>query len=145
MTKKVITATPNDPILFVETLLLKYGISRIVVKRGQKPIGMITFRDFVPAKIPQWIAESADPKEVQEYKFGKGLSEETYSNPMSYLFPFNATDIMTPNPVTIDKDKDVKSAILLMIKYNIGGLPVVRNSKLVGIITKSDIVRILAK
>ena len=145
MTKKVITVAPNDPILFVETLLLKYGISRIIVKRDQKPIGIITFRDFVPAKIPQWIAESADPKEVQEYKFEKGLREETYSNPLSYLFPFNAIDIMTSNPVTINNDDDVKSAILLMIKYNIGGLPVVKKSKLVGIITKSDIVRILAQ
>ena len=145
MTKQVITVAPNDPILFVETLLLKYGISRIIVKRSQKPIGIITFRDFVPAKIPQWIAESADPKEVQEYKFEKGLQEETSSNPLGYLFPFNAIDIMTPNPITINKDKDVKSAILLMIKYNISGLPVVRNSKLIGVITKSDIVRILAK
>lgn len=97
----------------------------------------------MPAKIPQWIAESADPREVQEYKFKKGL-EEIHSNQMSYLFPFHATDIMTPNPVTVDMDKDVKSAITLMIKHNISGLPVVKKSKLVGIITKSDIVSALA-
>ena len=71
MKSRVITAAPSDPILHVESLLLKYGISRIIIKRNQKPVGMITFRDFVPAKIPQWIAESADPKEVQEYKFKK--------------------------------------------------------------------------
>jgi CBS domain-containing protein len=97
----------------------------------------------VPAQIPQWIAESADPKDVQEYKFKKGL-EETHSNQMSYLFPFHATDIMASNPITIEADKDVKLAITLMIKHNIGGLPVVKKSKLVGIITKSDIVNVLA-
>jgi CBS domain-containing protein len=143
MKSKVVTAAPSDPILHVEGLLLKYGISRIIIKRNQKPVGIITFRDFVPAKIPQWIAESADPKEVQEYKFKKGL-EEKHSNQMSYLFPFHATDIMATNPITVDADKDVKYAITKMIKHNISGLPVVKNKKLSGIITKSDIVNALA-
>jgi len=144
MKKEVITAAPSDPILHVESLLIRYGISRIIIKRNQKPVGIITFRDFVPAKVPQWIAESADPKEIQEYKFKKGL-EETHSNQMSYLFPFHSTDIMTSNPITIEGDKDIKEAILLMIKHNISGLPVVKKSKLIGIITKSDIVNVLAR
>ncbi|MGY5143924.1 MAG: CBS domain-containing protein [Candidatus Nitrosopumilus sp. bin_32a] len=143
MNNKVITAEPGDPILHIESLLIKYGISRVIIKRNQKPVGIVTFRDFVPAKIPQWIAESADPKEVQEYKFKKGL-EETHSNQMSYLFPFHATDIMSTNPITVEDDEDIKLAITKMIKYNISGLPVVKNSKLVGIITKSDIVNTLA-
>ena len=142
MQKKVISAEPSDPILLVESLLIKYRISRIIIKRDQKPVGIITFRDFVPAKIPQWIADSADPKEVQEYKFKKGLNEIN-SNQMSYLFPFHATDIMTVNPITVESDKDVKYAITLMIKYNISGIPVVKKSKLCGIITKSDIVQVL--
>ncbi len=143
MKTDIITAAPSDPILFVESLLLKYGISRIIIKRNQKPVGVITFRDFVPAKIPQWIAESADPKEVQEYKFKKGLTE-THANQMNYLFPFHATDIMSTNPITVNKDNEVKVAITKMIKYNISGLPVLNNSRLVGIITKSDIVSTLA-
>ncbi len=143
MKSKVITAAPSDPILHVESLLLRYGISRIIIKRNQKPVGIITFRDFVPAKIPQWIAESADPKEVQEYKFKKGL-EETHSNQMSYLFPFHATDIMATNPITVEADKEVKLAITKMIKHDISGLPVVKKGKLVGIITKSDVVNTLA-
>jgi len=144
MKRELITAAPSDPILHVESLLIKYRISRVIIKRDQKPVGIITFRDFIPAKIPQWIAESADPKEVQEYKFKKGL-EEIHSNQMSYLFPFNSTDIMTPNPITVEADEDVKQAIVLMIKHNISGLPVIKKSKLVGIITKSDIVSVLAE
>ncbi|MDH5463131.1 MAG: CBS domain-containing protein [Nitrosopumilus sp.] len=144
MKKEVVTAEPSDPILHVESLLIKYGISRVIIKRSQKPVGVITFRDFVPAKIPQWIAESADPKEVQEYKFKKGL-EEIHSNQMSYLFPFHATDIMSSNPITVEMNEDVKLAITLMIKYDVSGLPVVNKSKLVGIVTKSDIVNVLAE
>ena len=111
MKRDLITVAPSDPILYIENLLIKYGISRVIVKRNQKPVGIVTFRDFVPAKIPQWIAESADPKEVREYKFKKGLGGNPRSNQMSYLFPFHATDIMTPNPITVDMDEDVKLAI----------------------------------
>ncbi len=143
MRRDVITAAPSDPILHAESLLIRYGISRVIIKRNRLPVGVITFRDFVPAKIPQWIAESADPKEVQEYKFKKGL-EEIHSNQMSYLFPFHCTDIMTSNPITIEENEDIKQTIVLMIKNNISGLPVVKKSKLVGIITKSDIVKVLA-
>ena len=143
MRREVITAAPSDPILHVESLLIKYGISRVIIKRNQRPVGIITFRDFVPAKIPQWIAESADPKEVQEYKFKKGL-EERHQNQLSYLFPFHATDIMASNPITVEADEDVKQAIMLMVKHDISGLPVVKKSKLVGIITKSDIVNAIA-
>ena len=144
MKRELITAAPSDPILQVESLLIKYGISRVIIRRNQKPVGIITFRDFIPAKIPQWIAASADPIEVQEYKFKKGL-EEIHSNQLSYLFPFHSTDIMTPNPITVEADEDVKQAIVLMIKYNISGLPVVKKSKLVGIITKSDIINAIAE
>ena len=48
-----------------------------------------------------------------------------------------------PNPITINEDENVALAITLMIKYGISGLPVLRKSKLVGIITKTDIVRAL--
>ena len=141
MRKQVISATPSDPILHVEKLLLKYGISRVVIKRNQRPVGIITFRDFVPAKIPQWIAKNADPREVQEYKWKKGL-EEIHSNEISYLFPFQASDIMSENLITVEHDAEIRKVITLMIKYNISGLPVIKKSRLVGIITKSDIVKI---
>ena len=143
MKKKLVTSSPSDPILHIENLLIRFGISRVIIKREQKPVGIITFRDFVPAKIPKWIAESADPKELQEYKFKKGL-RQSHSNYLSYLFPFQATDIMSSPPITVESNSDIKQAIFLMIKHNISGIPVTKNQKLVGIITKSDIVGILA-
>ena len=144
MKKKLVTASPSDPILHIENLLIRFGISRVIIKRDQKPVGIVTFRDFVPAKIPKWIAESADPRELQEYRFKKGL-HQSHSNYLSYLFPFQATDIMASPPITVNSDEDIRQAIFLMIKHSISGIPVVRNQKLVGIITKSDIIGILAK
>ncbi len=64
---------------------------------------------------------------------------------MAYLLPFNAVDIMSSNPITIKPNEGVEMAILLMIRHDISGLPVVKNSKIVGIITKSDIVNAIAE
>ena len=144
MTRNVITAMPGDSLLYVESLLIHNRIARIVVQRDRIPVGVITFRDFVPAKLPYWIAQSADPKEVQEYKM-KGSFDEFHVNQMSHLLHFKAVDIMSPNPITIDADEDVGVAVLLMIRNNISGIPVVKKSKLVGIITKTDIVKAIAE
>ena len=144
MTRKVITVTPMDSILLVESLLINNQITRIVVQRKRKPVGIITHRNFVPAKIPHWIAETADPKELERYQKIHQIME-LQSNQLSYLLPFKAVDIMTPNPITVDANDDVSVAALLMIRHDISGLPVVRKSTLVGIITKSDIVKAIAK
>jgi CBS domain-containing protein len=144
MTHKVITVTPSDSVLLVESLLINNRITRIVVERKRKPVGIITHRNFLPAKIPHWIAETADPKELERYQGAHQLME-LQTNQLSYLLPFKAVDIMTPNPITVDANDDVSVAALLMIRHDISGLPVVRKSFLVGIITKSDIVNAIAK
>ena len=46
---------------------------------------------------------------------------------------------MIRNPITLDENKTVRDANQLMEQYSIGGLPVLSNNKLVGIITKRDI------
>ncbi|HXG14141.1 MAG TPA: CBS domain-containing protein [Candidatus Nitrosotenuis sp.] len=143
MTAKVITVMPADSLLLVESLLVRHGISRIVVERNKKPVGIITNRDFLPAKMPRWIREFADPKEVEEYRLSP-RPDEFRMNQLSYILSFRAEDIMTPNPVTVDADDDVSTAALLMIRNGISGLPVVKKSLLCGIMTKSDIVKAIA-
>ncbi|HXV50852.1 MAG TPA: CBS domain-containing protein [Nitrosopumilaceae archaeon] len=144
MTAKVVTVMPADSLLLVESLLVKYRISRIVVERNKKPVGIITNRDFLPAKMPRWIRQFADPKEVEKYRLNP-KPDEFRMNQLSYILSFRAEDIMTSNPITVGADEDVSAAALLMIRNGISGLPVVRKSLLAGIITKSDIVRAIAE
>jgi CBS domain-containing protein len=144
MTRKVVTAMPGDSLLYVESLLIHNRISRIIIQRNKVPVGIITYRDFVPAKLPHWIVQSADPKEVENYKIKKDLNDFRV-NQMSHLLHFKAVDIMSSSPITVKADEDVGVAVLLMIRNGISGLPVVKNSKLVGIITKADIVKAIAE
>jgi len=143
MTRNVITVMPADSLLLVENLLVKHRISRIVVQRNKKPVGIITNRDFLPAKMPRWIREFADPMEVKRY-MDSTHPNEFKMNQLSYILSFRAEDIMTPNPTTVNYNEDVSTAVLVMIRNGISGLPVIKKSLLCGIITKSDIVRAIA-
>jgi len=51
------------------------------------------------------------------------------------------TDLMIKKPITVEPDNDIEIAAQLIYKHKIGGMPVVRKNKLVGIITESDILR----
>jgi CIC family chloride channel protein len=51
---------------------------------------------------------------------------------------------MTPDPITVRKSANLTDVAQLMTKHKISGLPVTDRGKLVGIITKSDIIRAVA-
>jgi CBS domain-containing protein len=144
MTRDVITVKPADSLLYVESVLVNNKISRVVVERNRQPVGIITHRDFIPAKMPLWLKQFGDPTEVENYRMATN-PKEYRSNQLSYLLTFIAADIMTPNPITVDVTDDVSTVSLLMIRHGISGLPVVRGKLLVGIVTKTDIVRAIIK
>ncbi len=54
-------------------------------------------------------------------------------------------DVMSRNVITISPEDNLENALKLLIKYDIGRLPVVENEMLVGIITRSDIMKAHAK
>ena len=144
MTRSVITVKPADSLLYVESVLVNNKISRVVVERNRQPVGIITHRDFIPAKMPLWLKQFGDPSEVENYRMATN-PKEYRSNQLSYLLTFIAADIMTSNPITVDVSDDVSNVSLLMIRHGISGLPVVRGKLLVGIVTKTDIVRAIVK
>jgi len=51
------------------------------------------------------------------------------------------SDLMIKDPITVGPDDDIEIAAQHFYKYKIGGMPVVKKGKLVGIITESDILR----
>lgn len=51
------------------------------------------------------------------------------------------SDLMIKDPIVVAPDADIEIAAKLIYKHKISGMPVVKNNKLVGIITESDILR----
>ena len=67
----------------------------------------------------------------------------TESNLRAYLssekLQFPLKEVMILNPITVDPETTIDEAARIIYKYKIGGLPVVRKGKLIGIITITDI------
>jgi CBS domain-containing protein len=144
MTRKVITVDPAESLFVVESVLVNNRISRIIVEKNNKPIGIITYRDFIPHKTSHWVEDFTDPDEIHELR-NYPRPTEFNANRLDYALTFRAEDIMTPNPITINKGQSIFTAALLMTRHQISGLPVINNGFLTGIITKSDIVSAIAE
>ncbi len=139
MTRKVVSVDPKDLLFVAQSVLVNNKISRVVVVKNKRPVGIITYRDFLPAKTSNWIQEYADTDDLYELRNAPRINEFN-ANSLDHVLTFRAEDIMTPAPIVINKNEFLFNAALLMIRHQISGLPVIHNKLLVGIITKSDIV-----
>ncbi len=66
--------------------------------------------------------------------------------PEEYNAIFEMTPIsraMTPNPITVGPDSNMREVVSLLYSKKIGALPVVEDGKLVGIVTRSDVLGLL--
>lgn len=144
MKRKIITVDPKESLFVVQSVLVNNKISRVIVKKNKMPIGIITYRDFLPAKTANWIQEYTEMDDLEELK-NHPRPNEFNANSLDHALTFRAEDIMTPNPITVNKNESIFKAALLMIRHQISGLPVTHNKLLTGIITKSDIVDVISK
>jgi CBS domain-containing protein len=134
MTKKVVTAAPDEPVHSAIMLMRGNEISRIVVAKNNHPVGIVTGRDLLPLGAFFDRPYRRDAKRKGQPFIPSGVKAATL-----------VSDVMTPNPVTTTPDSDLADAAYIMIRNRISGLPVVDSKQaLAGIITKTDVVRALA-
>jgi len=59
----------------------------------------------------------------------------------SMVSDLSLKDLMIKDPITVDPDQEIEYAAQLIYNHKIGGMPVVKKNRLVGIITATDILR----
>ncbi len=127
MTREPTTVGPDLTVLEAGRLMVDRTIRRLPVMEENKLVGIVTYGDVRGAR-----AAAAAGTDIWE--LGHSLAHLTIR------------EIMTPNPVTISPDDTIGAAARLMLKYMIGGLPVLdAHGHLVGIITESDIFRLVVR
>jgi CBS domain-containing protein len=130
MSKKVITCRRTDSIKFAINVMNKNQVSRLVVTNENGcPIGLISTNTLL----------------THSDYFTKGSTRSR-----NYLLPINGekltvNDLLSDDLLTINEEEDLVIAANKMIKNKISGIPVVdSNNNLVGIISKTDVVRALS-
>lgn len=125
MTPEVITVSPDTSLLKTGKILKESNVRRVpVVDNSGAVIGIISDRD------------------VKDASPSKATTLDMYE--MHYLLAeIKARQIMTKNPITIKSSDTVEKAAMIMLDNKIGGLPVVDDGKLVGIISDQDVFKAL--
>ncbi len=126
MTTDVISVSPDTSMMKASKLMREHKISRLpVVDESNRLLGIVSDRDLKEASPSK--ATSLDMHELYYL-----LSE------------IKVKDIMTKTPLAVKPSETVEKAAVLMMNNHFGGLPVVDdNLKVVGIITDSDVFKVL--
>jgi acetoin utilization protein AcuB len=124
MTPDPITICPETTLPEANRLMKECGIRRLPVVDNGRLVGIITLGD------------------VREASPSTATSLSIYE--LNYLISrLTVGKIMTQDPITITPDTSIEAAARLMLEHKIGSLPVVDGTRVVGIITESDIFRLL--
>jgi CBS domain-containing protein len=138
MTARVISVTPEASVLECVRLMLQHRISGLpVIDAGGTLVGVVTEGDFLrrveagtQRKRPRWLEFFAGP--------GRLADEYVHSHGRK------ACEVMTPDPITIGEDTPVEAVVRVMEERRIKRLPVVRAGKVVGIVSRANLLRALA-
>lgn len=139
MTRKVISVASDASAMQAGTLMLKHQISGLpVVDSSGILLGIISEGDFLrraelgtQRRRPRWLAFLIGPGRLaSEYVHACGRKVK---------------EIMTPNPYTVTEATPVTEVVQLMERHRIKRVPVVCGRRLVGIVSRADLLRALAR
>jgi len=141
MTHDYVFTHSAAPLFKVVKKMLEKKISRIIVKnQNEKPIGIISFRDLFRISVELGSEEDDSGFTISDQIRNGFLSEEGFGD-ISL-----AREVMTKGIVSIKFNENLTKACELILKNNVSGLVVLDgNGSIAGIISKTDIIRALAK
>jgi len=125
MSKKVVTARPEISILETERTMIKNGFRRLPLISDHKLVGIVTVMDVL-----RFFASGEVFKHLRS-----GTIDQVLQTPV--------LETATKDVFTIEPEADVGEAAKIMREKNIGSIPVVKNEKLVGILTERDFFKLI--
>src|SRR6185295_487226 len=138
MTWPVFSIGPDATVLQAVQLMLRHKISGLpVVGADGKLVGIVTEGDFL--RRTETATEQRRPNWLN-FLMGPGRLADEYV----HTHTRKIADVMTPEPYTITEDTSLEVVVTLMEKHRIKRLPVVRNKRLVGIVSRANLLHALA-
>ena len=126
MCKDLVAVSSTERIVHARRQMLESHIGRLPVIDDDELVGMITSKDLMRAFI----------------EFRKSVPEKYQKAQIKDLL---VEDIMSLNPVFVSKDMSITEVSNIIMETGFNGLPVVEDNVVVGIITQTDILRLIEK
>ena len=142
MTKRPATVKPDDTFRKAVSIMASKSVSGCPVVKSGNLVGIVTQTDAIRAMdVYGKINRSEDVFSL----LTSMLKSKQDTSHVRKLLNVKVEKIMNKKVVSVSVEHDVYEAARLMNKHGIDRLPVVDESKLVGIITKSDVMKFLQK
>lgn len=125
MTTDLITLNVTDGLEKAEQLFKKHSIRHIPVIKGEKIIGMLSLTDLLRISFADGAFQDEDNVDTVVYNM------------------FTIPQVMAKNLVSVSPDANIKEVAEILAKKEFHALPVVKNEKLVGIVTTTDLIQYL--
>lgn len=137
MTTKVVSVGPDAEVHDIAQLLLKHRISAVPVVDGEhRVIGIVSEGDLMRRvkddsdhRDSWWLSLFAGGKDAGDYVKSHGRK---------------AHEVMTPDPLTVEENTPLHSIARLLEKHHIKRVPVLSNGKLVGIVSRANLLQGIA-
>ena len=120
MTKRVLSVELNDTIGAARQIMAKHRVNQLPVITDGELLGIVTDRDIRDAYPTSMVINRAE--EID--RFANTCTVE---------------EVMTFNVLSVQPETSLETAVKILRRHRIGSLPVVKNGKVVGILTRSDI------
>ncbi len=140
MTTNVITVNQSAPIPLIAKILVENSISGVpVVDNENNLVGMVSEGDLLRKETNPRLPDHINI--LGAFIYYNGV--ERYHDDLKKLMAEQAEAIMTEDVITIDPDTEIAQIGKLMLENGIKRLPVVQDGKLVGLVSRRDMIKLL--
>jgi CBS domain-containing protein len=125
MQKSIVTISASETLSTVEDIMTLGQVRHIPVVQAGRLVGVVSHRDLLRASL-------------------SNLSDHRDDERRMFLHVVEIARVMSTPPVVVTPDVTVGEAALIMAERKIGCLPVLEADELVGMITETDILHLVA-
>jgi len=148
MTKNPLTCSPDTPLRDAVAVLREHHIGGLPVVDGDTLVGIVTESDVI-AQLRTWKLSDdlwlPSPLEVIEIPVREYINWEKTKHALVNIGDTAVKKVMSHPVITGTVDMDIEAAAALMLTRKIARLPITDGKKLVGILTRADIVQAVGK
>jgi CBS domain-containing protein len=133
LTTDVVSARPDTPLKDIARTLAERSISAMpVLDEDGRPVGIVSERDLLP---------SGHEKPARQGLFAWMLGRPNEPKPI----PRVAADVMSSPVITIEQFWSIPGAAAIMRDRGVKRLLVVRQGRVIGVVSRGDVIRVIAR
>ncbi|MBQ9377499.1 MAG: CBS domain-containing protein [Schwartzia sp.] len=142
MTKEVVTIGPKTTVMEAARFLRERGVSGLpVVDENRRILGIVTERDVLLKRIAPTEPDMVD----LFFSLFNEKEAKRYANDVRKMFAATAEEIMTKPVISVEAGEDAIKVGQIILDRGIKRVPVTEFGKLVGIISRHDLLRLVTE